>query len=150
MESLYPQNSCINQELKQITYGLKMNQTIEAVLRGFAERTKIEDIETFAEVVSISKRSGGDIIKVISHTAKMISDRVEVKRQIVTLTAGKQFEVKIMSQVPIGIIFYMKLFSGDIMKVMYHNMEGISIMTVLLGLYALAYFLSIRIVEIEL
>lgn len=150
MESLYPQNSCINQELKQITYGLKMNQTIEAVLRGFAERTKIEDIETFAEVVSISKRSGGDIIKVISHTAKMISDRVEVKRQIVTLTAGKQFEVKIMSQVPIGIIFYMKLFSGDIMKVMYHNMAGISIMTVLLGLYALAYFLSIRIVEIEL
>lgn len=150
MKNLYSENSPINQELKKITFGLKMNQTIEVALGEFAQRTKIEDIEAFAEVVSISKRSGGDIIKVISHTAKMISDRIEVKRQIVTLTAGKRFEVKIMSQVPIGIILYMRLFSGDLMKVMYHNIAGISIMTVLLGLYVFSYFLSIHIVEIEL
>lgn len=150
MRNLYSEDSRINQELKKIVYGLKMNETIETVLEEFALRSGVEDIEAFAEVVTISKRSGGDMIKVISHTAKTISDRIEVKRQITTLTAGKRFEVKIMSQVPIGIILYMKIFSGDIMRVMYHNAVGIGVMTVLLVLYVFAYFISLRIVEIEL
>lgn len=150
LKPLYSDNNRMMKELKRMIYELKMNQTVESVLTDFAKRSKVEDIETFAEVVAISKRTGGDMIQVISHTARNIGDRIEVKRQIATMTAAKKLEVKIMSSVPAGIIIYMKLFSKDIMGVLYHNIVGIGIMSVLLLLYISAYLLSIRIVEISL
>ena len=150
LKNLYYLDTRIMKELERMIYGLKMNQTVEAVLMDFAERSKVEDIETFAEVVSISKRTGGDTIKVIMHTAKNIGDKIEVKRQIATAIAAKKLEVKIMSGVPAGIIIYMKLFSKDIMGVLYHNIIGVSIMSILLVLYIIAYVLSIRIVDIQL
>ena len=54
-----------------------------------------------------------------------------------------------MNMVPFLIIFYIGSTSRGFFDVLYHNLIGVVIMTVCLGLYGIAYLLSKRIVEIE-
>lgn len=150
MQILYGKEELIVKEFAGITAGLQINQSIEAILTDFGKRSGVEDIKLFAEIFSVCKRTGGDLIAIITATLETIEDKIEVKRQIKTLTAAKQLEAKIMSFVPLGIIAYMKIFSGGLLDPLYHNFLGITIMTGLLGVYVVAYELSGRIVDIEM
>lgn len=150
LQVLYGEEELIVKEFAGIAAGLQMNQNVETLLEDFGKRSKVEDIELFAEVFSICKRTGGDLIMVISAALETIEDKMEIKRQIRTLTAAKGLEAKIMSVVPLGIIAYMKLFSGGLLEPLYHNFFGSFIMTGLLVVYLAAYELSGRIVDIEM
>ena len=147
---LYSGEEMIVTEFAGITKGLQMNQNVESLLMDLARRSRIEDIEMFAEVFSVCKRTGGDLIGIISATLENIEDKIEVKRHIRTLTAAKEMEAKIMAMVPIGIIAYLKLFAGGLLNPLYHNLSGRLIMTILLIVYLIAYELSGRIVNIEM
>lgn len=150
LQLLYGEEELIVKEFEGITAGLAMNQNVEELLMNLGERSQVEDIVLFAEVFSVCKRTGGDLLQVISATLETIEDKIEVKRQIKTLTAAKRLEARIMSVVPLGIIVYMKLFSGGLLEPLYHNFFGIILMTGLLAVYLAAYELSERIVDIEM
>ena len=150
LKILYGKEEFIVKEFEEIVMGLRMNQTVEELLTDFAKRTHLEDIEMFAEVFSICKRTGGDLLMIISASLENIEDRIEVKRHIQTLTAAKRMEAKIMAVVPLGIIAYLKAFSGGLLEPLYGNLFGRLIMTALLIVYLAAYEWSGRIVTIEM
>lgn len=147
---LYGKEELIVKEFEEIVMGLKMNQTVESLLADLAKRSHVEDIEMFAEVFSVCKRTGGDLLMIISASLENIEDKIEVRRHIKTLTAAKRMEAKIMAVVPLGIIAYLKAFSGGLLEPLYGNLSGRLIMTVLLIGYLIAYELSGRIVNIEM
>ena len=150
LKILYDKEEMIVKEFEGIAAGLKMNQNVESLLMDFAKRSHVEDIEMFAEVFSVCKRTGGDLIVIISASLENIEDKIEVKRHIKTLTAAKRMETKIMAVVPLGIIAYLKTFSGGLLEPLYGNLFGRLIMTILLVIYVTAYELSGRIVNIEI
>ena len=150
LELLYDTEEPIIGEFEAVVIGLSMNCNVEELLMDLADRSRVEDLEAFAEVFSVCKRTGGDLVMIISAALDTIGDRIEVKRQIKTLTAGKKLEAKIMAIVPLGIIAYMKLFSGGMLEPLYDNLFGRLIMTGLLAGYLAAYEWSCRIVEIEM
>ena len=147
---LYDKEEPIICEFEAVIAGLSMNRNAEELLMDLADRSKVEDIEVFAEVFSVCKRTGGDLIMIILAALDTIEDRIEVKRQIKTVTAGKKLEAKIMAAVPLGIIVYMKVFSGGMLEPLYHNLFGRVVMTGLFIGYLTAYEWSCRIVDIEM
>ncbi len=150
LKFLYGKEEPIIKEFEGIVAGIKINENIETLLLDFANRCQIEDIEVFAEVFSVSKRTGGDLISIMSETLNTINDKIEIKRQIKTMVSAKKLEARIMSFVPLLIVIYMKLFSGGLLEPLYHNFLGIVIMTGLLIAYVAAYELSEEIVNIEI
>ena len=146
---LYGKDSMIVREFKTIIHRISINENIEDVLDDFARRSEVEDILYFAEVFRYAKRSGGDLIAIIKNTAKTISDKSEVTREINTIISGKQMEQRVMSVIPFGIIMYLKLTSPEFMKPMYHNFTGMVIMTICLGMYVVSNTLAKRIIRIE-
>jgi tight adherence protein B len=146
---LYKEDALIMQELFYMINQIRMNITVEKALFDFADRTGVEDIESFAEVFATAKRTGGDLIRVIKITTNTISDRIEVKREIVTLITAKKYESNIMKAIPPGIIIYLQLSSPRFLKPLYHNTAGVTIMTALLLVYLGAFLLADRIVAIE-
>lgn len=146
---IYSKDTDIIKELSFITQQVECNQRLEDLLLDFAKRSKLEDIINFTDVFIMAKRSGGDIMLIINQTARNISTKIEVKREIQSMIAGKQMEARIMILIPMGIIAYMRIFSTGFMDCLYHNLMGILIMTVALVLYAGGFMLSERIVEIE-
>lgn len=146
---LYSEKADIMQEFSFIIRKLQMNCTVETALRDFAKRSGIEDIWDFSEVFIIAKRTGGDIIKIIKNTCKIMEKRMEMQREIDISIAGKKYESAVMNLIPLFIIVYMWFFSADFMKPMYHNLTGVIIMTIALLAYFLALFMSQKILQFE-
>lgn len=103
----------------------------------------------FADVFLIAKRSGGNMTDILAKTAAVIEQKIETDKEIQLMIGAKKMEQKIMNMVPFLIIFYIGTTSKGFFDVLYHNLIGVVIMTVCLGFYGVAYFMSKRIVEIE-
>lgn len=99
-------------------------------MQEFASRTSEEEVQLFVTVFSMAKRSGGDMIQIIRNAVGQISEKIDVKREIETMMAAKQFEFKIMSVVPFAMICYMKISFPAFMEVLYGNILGVIIMSV--------------------
>lgn len=143
-------DSDMSKELLRIAKGLDNNVILENLLFDFGERSGSDSIRDFAEIFQIAKRSGGDMYSIIQSTVAVICEKVEVKKEIETLLCAKKYEQKIMNAVPILIILYMRGTSPGFFNPLYHNLLGIIIMTVCLGLYMAAYFLAKKITDIEI
>ena len=128
---------------------LKISVPVEELFLSLGKRCQIEDVENFAAVFFTAKRTGGDMVKVIQTSARMLGDKIDVKKEIESPLAAKKAEQMIMSFMPAGIIFYLKLTSPGFLNVLYGNLFGICSMTLCLGIYGTSYWLGCKIVDIE-
>lgn len=147
---VYEENEPILKELRSMEKQLNLNQTMEELWQDFAVRSGLEDIESFAEVFSAAKRTGGDICGIMQNTARNISGKIETREEIAASLAGKRMEQKVMSIIPMGIICYVRWSSGGFLEVLYGNVTGSAIMTICLGIYLAAFWIAQKIVDIEI
>ena len=127
----------------------RVSVPVEELFLDLGQRCKVEDIENFASVLYTAKRSGGDLGNVIQKVARMLGDKIDVKKEIEATLAAKKSEQMIMSLMPAGIILYLQLASPGFLDILYGNPFGICAMTVCLTVYGAAYWMGKRIVEIE-
>ncbi len=146
---IYEEDAMIMREFAYISNQIRMNITAEKALMDFGERTGIEDIIGFSEIFTTAKRTGGDLIKIIKTTGNVISDKIDVKREIITLITAKKYEADIMKIIPVGIIGYLYLSSPGFLDPLYHNLPGALIMTLVLAVYLGAYAIIEKIVAIK-
>ncbi|MBP1756145.1 MAG: putative rane protein [Firmicutes bacterium] len=149
LSRIYLEENMIMQEFNYMSNQIRMNMTVEKALRELAIRSGIEDIKSFSEVFSTAKRTGGDLIHVIKLTAGIINDKIEVKREIITLITAKRFEANIMKGIPLFILIYLSVSSPGFLSPLYHNTFGVIAMTLLLLCYLGAFLMIDRIVAIE-
>ncbi len=149
MEVMYGPEAMITTEFRMIERRLRSNENVERIVMELAERSGLEDIRDFADVFIAAKRSGGDLSRIIRRTADTISDKIEVRREIETLLSAKRMENRIMQGVPFFIIAYLSAASPEFIAPLYHNVMGIGVMTFCLVLYAVAFLLSEKIIDIR-
>jgi tight adherence protein B len=135
-------------EFGRMNEAIRMNQPLESGLQEFAGRSGCEDIESFAEVFSFAKRGGGDFAGIIRNTVERMNGKIEVEQEIATAVSGKKLEGKIMNLMPVFILCYLNLTSGDFLNGLYGNILGIGVMTAALLAYGGAIRLSERIMDI--
>lgn len=149
MEHMYGEDSPIGTELRKMTARLSIGVPLEMVFREFAETSRIEDIATFSEVFSIAKRTGGDLVEIIQKTASDIASKIDTANEIAVVVRSKRLEQNIMALMPVMIILYIDLTAGSILAPLYQSLLGRVVMTVCLGIYIGAFFLSRKIMNIE-
>lgn len=149
MELLYGKKSLIAAELSKVKKGLANNIPIEKLLFKVGRSTGNSDIQDFASVFAVAKRSGGNMTEVIGKTITVISQKIDVEKEIEVLISAKKMEARIMNLVPFFIIFYIDLTSPGFFTPLYHNIFGMILMSLCMGFYIFAYFLSERIVNIH-
>ena len=147
MVRLHGESSDIAKELHTIVRGVENNRPIEGMLGDFANRSGIEEIEDFADIFSVGKRSGGNLRQMISSCCNTISDRVEMQREFRVMLSSKKFELQIMSVVPVGILFYIGSVQKGFFDVLYQSFQGRMIMIVCFLLYLSAGFWGMKIIE---
>ena len=85
----------------------------------------------------------------IQTSARMLGDKIDVKKEIEATLAAKKAEQMIMSLMPAGIILYLQLTSPGFLEVLYGNAFGVCAMSACLGIYVLSYWMGRRIVDIQ-
>ena len=148
IEFLYGKTNETYSYFLKITNLIALNVPIEDVFMQYAKEMDIEEILCFAEILKYAKRTGGNLIQIISNTTDIITEKIEVKQEIRTIITGKQYEQTIMSIVPALIILYMRVSSIGMMDKLYGNVVGVVIMSVCLAVYISGVFLARKIVRI--
>lgn len=150
LELIYPDpNTAIMQEITYIIRCIQTNMTVEDALGQFAARAHIEDIESFADVVRICKRSGGNLIDVIRSTSQMIGDKIETANEIETVITAKKFESRILTCTPIVMVALLSASSPEYMYPVFHTFVGRLVMTVAIVIFVVSFLISERIMKIE-
>lgn len=150
LDMLYGPEGMIGHEFAGMVKQIKMNRPVEQVFFEFADRSGLEDVQNFAQVFKAAKRSGGDLVAIIDHTAGVIRDKAQVREEIANMTASKKLEQKVMNMIPFGLIIYIDRASPGFFEMMYRTGVGRILMTSCLGVYGLAFWLSKRILDIPI
>lgn len=149
VERLYGRDSIMAAEVAVWRRGIENNIPLEQMLKNLGRRSGVADVEDFAEVFSIARRSGGAMNDMIRRSAAVTGDKIAISREIRTLLASRRYEQKIMNLIPFLIMAYLQLTSAGFFDVLYGNPAGILIMTGCLAVYLAAFLLSEKIVDIE-
>ena len=142
MTCIYGENGLITREFEYMVKAISVNETPEQVLTDFAARCGIAEVESFAQVFCLAKRSSGDLVSIIESTSHTISEKLRVREEIITLTAAKQTEETIMSFFPVGIILYLNFAFDGFLNVLYEGVIGRIVMTVCLLIYVSAMIIG--------
>lgn len=146
---VYGEKADMVTECRKMEMQLKNNKLPEDLFTDFAARAGRDEMKDFAAIFAIAKRSGGNMSAIIRNTTDIISEKIEVKREIQLLYAAKRMEQNIMNVVPVVIIGYVRVTTPGYFDRMYHNAFGMIVMTVCLVVYGFAFFLAQKIMDIE-
>lgn len=136
--------------LEQIYRGLELHIPIEECIRRFGEETHVEVIEDFAMVFEIARKQGGHMTATLERTIQQIYERVELRLEIRSMIAAKKMEQRIMCIMPFGILFFVGRASGGYFTPLYHNVQGILIMTVCLIVYVAGVAWGEKLTEVHI
>lgn len=147
---IYDEKSIILKELKKINMELKLaGKTDIEVLKDFAYRTKIEDVDNFVQVYTTCRETGGDFSEAMNKTASIIGEKLTIENEISVMVSQKKLEGMIITFTPIVIIAFLRLVAPDYIDVMYSSFTGKVLMTLCIIVIVLAYIWIERITSIE-
>lgn len=149
LKQMYGEKSYMFLELQNINKKVGMNIPLEEPLEDLAERTGMEDIYNFIDILSFAKRAGGNFVEIIDNTINKMWAKYETAREIDVAISAKKLEQKVMSVIPVVLLAYMKLTSAEYMSVLYGNVAGVLFMTVCLFAYGGSIHLAGKILQIK-
>ena len=142
MEEIHGSDSMIAKEIRLILRKVRMNLT-------FAARSGLDDVKNFADVFLAARKSGGELMRIITRTAEIIGEKIRIQEEILTATASKRMEQRIMSGIPVLIVIYIELTSPGFFGILYTTLVGRMLMTVCLAVYLASCWLADYFLEIE-
>lgn len=148
--SLFTEKSLMKETIHKMNTKISVNVPLEKAFEEFAEELAIDDAVSLAEIISFAKRGGGDYGKHIRNTAVKIEEKLACQQEIDTMTSEKQLEFKIMSCMPLGILAYISITSGDFVAPLYGNPMGIGIMSACLLVYGVLIVIGGKLVNIKM
>ena len=150
LEILYPDpETAINKEVDIMLRRIMLNETIDTALNDLAERSGIEDIESFCNVLATCLKLGGNLVEIVRNTTNILGDKMEIKNEIDVLLAQRRFEKKILNVMPIALVLVLSLTAGDYIEPVFTTVLGRIVMCAALGLIALSWFISGKIMKID-
>ena len=78
-----------------------------------------------------------------------MEERYETEKQIEVMISAKKMEQNIMNVIPLFMILFLQISSGDYMDILYGNPIGIICMSICLMGYGLSIYLAQKIMKIQ-
>lgn len=130
-----------------INVGLQHNYNIEDLLLNFAQRSGLDDVDSFANVFEVCNRKGGNLKQIVGETRSVINDKIEIEMEIQTMIAASKNELNIMMVMPFVIMLSMRGL-GDSMSG--NSLVNLIVKFVALGIFIGAYVIGSKLVDIKL
>ena len=148
MADIYGKKSDIVHEIEMIINGIYNGQNIEALLQNFADRSHLDDVESFSTIFEVSNRYGGNLKKVVGDTYRIINEKIEMEMEIKTLLTANKNELNIMMLMPL--IIMITLSGMGNMSIVQNTPLNIVIKVAALGMFGIAYYIGRKIIDIRI
>ena len=150
LKSIYGEEDILTKEFEYMSARIRETRDSPVkLLTEFSRRMGIEDIRSFVEIYCICIRSGGDREKAINKTVEIIRERIMLRQELSSALIQKKIEACILCSIPLAVLGFMQIFSGDYSEVLYSTAQGRIIMTGCLAAALWAGALSLKIMDIK-
>ena len=136
--------------LEQLYRGLELNIPIEVCIRKLGEETGVGVIEEFSVVFAAARKQGGHMVSTLERTIQQIAERIDLRQEIHAMISAKKMEQRIMCIMPFAILFFVGKASGGYFEPLYHNLQGVLIMTACMVVYIGGVMWGERLTEIRI
>jgi len=148
---LYDSSQPIMKELHHMKISITENKESDKnLLTDLAHRTHNEDINNFVQVYITCRSMGGDLESIISRTAEILTDKMNIDREIRTITAQKKMEGRIIALMPILMLLMLNMLSSSYIAPLYDTIEGRLVMTAALAAICCGTYLMEKLSDIEI
>lgn len=142
--------SDLMKELGMIANRLRNGEPLVAPLLDFAKRSTLPEVRNFADVVTIAKKAGGDMVEVVRHTSQFIGEKLDVELEVSVLVAQKRFESRIMMAMPFVFVGMLGFVAGDYMAPLHQQGAGWLVITLVFAAVLGCCWWMGRIMDIKL
>ena len=130
---------------EQHKYGLPMQQ----VLRTFATRIPLMDVQFFATAVLTQRETGGNLAEVLDNLAGVMRDRFRARRQLQVLTAQGRTTGWFLAAIPIAVAIAMYILDPDQMTAFIADPTGFQLLLTALCLELVGVVAIRKIVAVD-
>lgn len=145
--NVYGKESNIVYLLGKVVAGRRLNVPIDYLLNEMYEISDLPLIGELAEIISISRKYGGNLPSLIQKETNMIEDKLMIKEEVLAATASVRYEAYVMDLIPPFILCYLNVTGSGFLTLLYDSLFGFLFMTVCLYVYLGTVYWQFRIME---
>jgi tight adherence protein B len=130
----------------EVTYGADM----ESAMRSLYHRVGQDDLPLFVTAVAIQGSTGGNLAEILQNLSGVIRQRFKMRRKIRALAAEGRFSALLLSLLPVGLFFILRVLAPDFYGKVWHE-DVVKIGLVLAGCWmAVGNFIMYRLVNFRI
>ncbi len=147
---LYPDNcSWIVNRVVKISNAIMLQSSVDELFVKWGRDDEIREIMDFGYLLKTVSSYGGDMTKLITDTAKIISQRIETEYQIKSFSESKIYEQKILFALGYVIIILLGKSFPELFNILYSGFIGRLIMTISFIMMVFGKYIGIKIADIK-
>ncbi len=139
----------LRESLEAMRTSLDLGDALRRRARSLGGRVDSDDARLVAGVLSLHRRSGGDLPSVLDQVADTLRERQAAAREIRALTAQARLSGTILGVLPVGFFAFLWLTSRAQIEGAFRTPAGIASLTVGLLLEGLAFLWIRRLLEVR-
>ena len=123
---------------------------IETCLRNLANRVKSNELELFVNSILICGQTGGNLTETFENITLVIRERIRLEGKIDSMTAEGRTQGMVLTLMPLflGLAFYW--IEPELIKLLFTTVAGKIILVLIIGLDVGAWFITKKIVNIDI
>lgn len=135
--------------LTELVGGLDAGVPFDEAIGGWADQVGGDDARLVAAVVSLHRRTGGDLPMVLDRVADTLRERLAARREVLALTAQGRLSGVILGVLPVGFFAVLWLTSRRDIEAALHSTAGLLSVSLGLVLEAGAFVWIRRLLEVR-
>jgi tight adherence protein B len=144
-EASYPMNEEIETVLREMQYGISM----EDALNHLYERVPSKDLDIMIQAILIQRQVGGNLATVLSMIVETIRERQKIQAQIRALTAQGRMSGMVIGALPFALGGLLYLMQPTYIGVFFTDKLGWVLLAAALGSGILGFVLIQKLIKIE-
>lgn len=144
----YGEGCDLAQELQQILLAPQSGLSLEVMLQDFAQRSGLEDIESFSNVFSICYATGGNMKDVMRRTHDIITDKIAIAAEIETKLTSNRLELNIITVAPVFLMLLLRA-TNESFAEKFASLGGVVCITIAIAIFVAAFRMGQKIVNVK-
>lgn len=146
--NMYGEDTLLAKELDKIIYWNKIGIDYEKGFMLLEGEYQIGFFKEFGNILEITRNKGGDLKEVLENTNNVLSERLEIEREIKTLLAKQRIEVLILRVIPFMMLLAFRFLYPEMIMFLTSNIIGIVTFLGVGFLFTLSFYISNKLMEV--
>ena len=148
LEKIFFQDSLLSKELERIMYLNNIGIPYEKSFYALEEKLATGFFKDFGQIIAIARDKGGGYLGVLVETSNVLSGKLEVEREIETLLAKQNMEVKILRVIPLILLMALRFLYPEMIAFLSGSFLGVVAFLAVSLLMVAAIYVSNKLMEV--